>query len=160
MEMDSTAVINNMERRNKGASKEELKNVLQDLVQMVTEIDPAGATRDFSVRKSFVYYDPYNPEVSSSFAHLKFEDDAKLRASLVVQQHIETLDDIESQMRGRNSRASVADIQRFEAIRQMLDRLNDMKIIDAQVLLKLYNMYRYQVNDDESFVEATEQPSR
>ena len=62
-------------------------------------------------------------------------------------------------MRGRNSRASVADIQRFEAIRQMLDRLNDMKIIDAQVLLKLYNMYRYQVNDDESFVEVTEQPS-
>ena len=27
----------------------------------------------------------------------------------------------------------------------MLDRLGEMKITDAQVLLRLYNMYRYQV---------------
>lgn len=58
--------------------------MLSDLVQLVTELDPSGSARDFTKRKSFVYYDPYNPDRSSSFAHLRYEDSAKLRASLIV----------------------------------------------------------------------------
>lgn len=38
--MDSTSVMDKVDGRNKGASKEEMQNILQDLVQMVTEIDP------------------------------------------------------------------------------------------------------------------------
>lgn len=32
----------------------------------------------------------------------------------------------------------------------MLDRLGEMKILDAPVLMRLYKMYRYQVEDEES----------
>ena len=113
---------------------------------MVTEIDPSGSSRDFSKRKSFTYYDPYNPDRSASFAHLKYEDSAKMRASLIVQQHRESLGEIEALLRGRNQ--SVADAQRFDSIKEMLDRLSDMKITDPQVLSKLYGMYRYQAGED------------
>ena len=84
VEMDADSVMAKVDKRNKGATKEEVHGILQDLVQMVTEIDPSGSVRDFSKRKSFVYYDPYNPDKSNSFAHLKYEDSAKLRASLIV----------------------------------------------------------------------------
>lgn len=83
-------------------------------MQLVTEADPAGQTRDFSKRKSFVYYDPYNPDNSASFAHLRYEDEARLRASLVIQNHKEAIKDIKESLRGRN--VSVADRQRFESI--------------------------------------------
>ena len=54
------------------------------------------------------------------------------------------LSEIEEQIaEGKGSAVTVADLQRFESVKMMLDRLNDMKIVDAQVLLKLYNMYRY-----------------
>lgn len=44
----------------------------------------------------------------------------------------------------------MADQQRFESIREMLDRLSDMKVTDPQILLKIYNMYRYEVKDEQS----------
>ena len=88
VDMNADGVMDDLEKRNKNATKEEISNILKDLVQMVTEVDPSGQTRDFSKRKSFVYYDPYNPDRSASFAHLKYEDEAKLRASLIVQNHL------------------------------------------------------------------------
>ena len=42
----------------------------------------------------------------------------------------------------------MADKQRMESIKEMLDRMTDMKITDPQVLLKLYNLYRYRILDD------------
>ena len=84
VEMSSESIMQNVDKRNKGASKQEVQKVLSDLVQMVQEVDPNGLSRDFSKRKSFVYYDPYNPDKSSSFAHLRYEDSAKMRASLIV----------------------------------------------------------------------------
>ncbi len=44
--------------------------------------DPSGSLRDFGTRKYTVSYDPYNEE--SDFSHLRFEDEVKLRASLVL----------------------------------------------------------------------------
>jgi len=32
----------------------------------------------------------------------------------------------------------------------MLDRLGDLKILDPQVLHKLYNLYRYRIEEDEN----------
>lgn len=84
VDMNADGVMDDLDNRKKNATKEEINNVLKDLVQLVTEVDPAGQTRDFSKRKSFVYYDPYNPDKSASFAHLKYEDEARLRASLIV----------------------------------------------------------------------------
>ena len=40
-------------------------------------------------------------------------------------------------------------------MQEMLDRLGEMKITDAQVLLRLYNMYRYQVNDEDDGANTT-----
>jgi hypothetical protein len=105
--MSADQVMSRMDKRGKEASKEEISKVLTDLVQMVTEIDPSGSSRDFSKRKSFVYYDPYNPDRSASFAHLRYEDSAKMRASLIVQQHRESLNEIEGMLKGRKS--TVAD---------------------------------------------------
>lgn len=36
------------------------------------------------MRKSFVYYDPYEPDESVAYAYLKFEDEQKLRASVIL----------------------------------------------------------------------------
>jgi len=70
-----------------------------------------------------------------------------MRASLIVQQHFEALDEIEVLL--NDSMVSATDTQRFESIKEMLDRLSDLKITDPQVLLKLYNIYRYKVEDDD-----------
>jgi len=56
---------------------------------------------------------------------------------------LEALSEIEAML--SDGRASVADMQRFESIREMLDRLSDMKVTDPQVLLKVYGLYRYAV---------------
>ena len=91
----SDEVLDNLEKRKRNTSQLEVKQILMDLVQMVTEMDPQGTTRDFSKRKAFAYYDPYNPDKTSSFAHLRYEDDAKMRASLIVRQHLESLQEID-----------------------------------------------------------------
>ena len=70
-----------------------------------------------------------------------------MRASLVVQQYADSLQDIKEEM--KSNQASVANQKRYRSINEMLDRLNDIKITDPQVLSKLYNMYRYQLSEDE-----------
>lgn len=44
--------------------------------------DTEGKFKNFGQRKSYAAYDPYNP--ASQFENLKYEDEMKLRASLVV----------------------------------------------------------------------------
>lgn len=44
--------------------------------------DPNGISRDFKTRKAVVTYDPYNNE--SDYAALRYEDETKLRASMVI----------------------------------------------------------------------------
>ena len=58
----------------RGATARQVQRVLADLVRMAQQIDPAGASRDFSKRKAFAYYDPYSPDDDSEFAHLRYED--------------------------------------------------------------------------------------
>ena len=94
VDVSADKVLGEVEQRRKGTKKEHVKNVLNDLVQLVAQIDPSGDSRDYTKRKSFLLYDPYNPESSSAFASLRYEDSDKLRASLVIQQHIEALTEI------------------------------------------------------------------
>lgn len=38
---------------------------------------------------------------------------------------------------------SIQDRDRYEQVNHLLERLSNVKIIDAPILLKLYNLYRY-----------------
>jgi hypothetical protein len=40
---------------------------------------------------------------------------------------------------------SFTDRERLSQINTLLGRLNDIKVVDAPVLLKLYNLYRYNI---------------
>lgn len=54
--------------------------------------DPSGSLRDFGIRKFSVSYDPYNEE--SDFSHLRYEDEVKLRASLVLNVQKQAISDL------------------------------------------------------------------
>jgi hypothetical protein len=117
-----------------GTSKETQK-VLRDLIEITEEI--AGESlSNFSLRKSFVYYDPYEPNQSVSYTYLRFEDSQKLRASVVLDYY-------------RNEVAALpddaltfADKERKQQVLKLIDYLGSLKVIDAPVLLKLYDLYR------------------
>lgn len=55
-----------------GTNKETQK-VLRDLIDITEEISGDNLS-NFSLRKSFVYYDPYEPDQSVAHTYLKFED--------------------------------------------------------------------------------------
>lgn len=57
--------------------------MLRDLIEL-TELASEDQISSFNVRKSFVYYDPYEPAESVTYSYLKFEDEQKLRASVVL----------------------------------------------------------------------------
>ena len=57
--------------------------MLRDLIDL-TEQASGNQISNFSMRKSFVYYDPYEPAESVTYSYLKFEDEQKLRASVVL----------------------------------------------------------------------------
>ena len=121
-----------------------MRRVLNDLVKMAQLIDPSGASQDFTQRKSFSYYDPYNPEDGTEFASLRFEDEAKFRASVIIDLHKESLDALEKQI----ASDSFADKERLKQVRLLLDRLKNLKVIDGPVLIKLFNLYRYKLSEE------------
>ena len=45
----------------------------------------------------------------------------------------------------KSSELSFTDRERLNQIDTLLKRLNTIKVIDAPVLLKLYNLYRYKI---------------
>lgn len=65
------------------ASNKETQKALKDLINLTEEIN-GNSLSNFSLRKSFVYYDPYEPDQAVQYAYLKFEDQEKLRASVVL----------------------------------------------------------------------------
>lgn len=101
--------------------------------------DPSGSLRDFGTRKSTVSYDPYNEE--SDFTHLRYEDEVKLRASLVLNVQKRVLSDIVTHY----DKLDYSDKERFTQVQILIERLDEIKIVDAPVLLKLYNLYRYKL---------------
>jgi len=103
--------------------------------------DPTGSSREFHTRKSASFFDPYNEELE--FAALKFEDEVRMRASLVVDAKLLQLNDLKDM--AAKGKLTFADKERLNQVESLLKRLNDIKIVDAPVLLKLYNLYRYQL---------------
>jgi len=74
--------------KQRNTAKEQKKmadSVLSDLVNLAFEVDPKGVSGNYRKRKSYQYYDPYSPEANSTTSsHLRYDDNEKLRASLVV----------------------------------------------------------------------------
>jgi len=69
------------------------KKALKELLEVTESLDD-GKLANFNCRKSFSYFDvkkiiltwfqPYNPDEEVTYTFLKFEDELKLRASIVL----------------------------------------------------------------------------
>jgi hypothetical protein len=103
--------------------------------------DPDGISKNYSQRKAVASYDPYNEE--SQYAAIRYEDENKLRASMILQSYKTALKPI---FHSANE-MDLKDQERLMQVDVLLRRLGEIKVIDAPVLLKLYHMYRYQLHD-------------
>jgi hypothetical protein len=119
-------------------SNKETQKVLKDLIDLTEELN-GGALSNFSMRKSFVYYDPYEPDNSVAYAYLKFEDQEKLRASVVLDFYRKEIESIS------DDSLSFSDKERKQQVLRLIDYLTSVKVIDAPVLTKLYDLYRYKL---------------
>jgi hypothetical protein len=68
--------------RDSQRSSKDLQTAIADLVSQAMREDPHGISRDFTTRKAVATYDPYNEE--SQYAALRYEDETKLRASMII----------------------------------------------------------------------------
>lgn len=119
-------------------SSAETQKVLRELIDLTEQIS-GSSIANFGIRKSFVYYDPYEPDESVTYAYLKFEDQQKLRASVVLdlyKKEVSTLKDED---------LTYADKERKEQVLKLINYLGQLKVVDAPVLFKLYDLYRYKV---------------
>ena len=64
-----------------------------------------------------------------------------MRASLVVDVKLGELSDLKDM--AVKGTLTFTDKERLNQVESLLKRLNDIKVVDAPVLLKLYNLYRY-----------------
>ena len=120
------------------ATSQETQKVLRELIELTEHIGGSTIT-NFNVRKSFVYYDPYEPNDAVTYSYLKFEDQEKLQASVVLdfyKKEIESLED---------DSLSFADKERKQQVIKLIDYLGQLKVVDASVLLKLHELYRYKL---------------
>ena len=127
---------------------EQTQQIISDLVQLSQKIDPLGVSADFTKRKSFTYYDPYNEEAnaSSSMQSWGREEDI-YRASLVVNQFKTQFKHLNSRITSKGLKLSFIDKERLKQTDMLLERLGKVKIVDAPVLLKLYDLYRYKPDE-------------
>ena len=74
--------------------------------------------------------------VENQYTALRFEDSLKLRASIVLNAYSTQITSINF------NKLSYEDKERYERVVNLLKYLKDVKIIDANVLLKIYNLHR------------------
>ena len=73
-------------------SAKDMQQTIKELIQSALEQDPSGSFRDFGTRKAYAFYDPYGEE--SQFSYLKYEDEIRMRASVVVDAQRKSLDSL------------------------------------------------------------------
>ena len=122
------------------SAKKEFVNELVEIMDMMDE-----DIQNFEMPKRFIYFDPNSedngdnddPQENSQLTAIKYEDSHKLRASII-------LDVYEQQLKGIDPKKLIKpeDQQRYERVKNLLSYLKNVKIIDAPVLLKIYNLYR------------------
>ena len=120
------------------ATSQETQKVLRELIELTEHIGGSTIT-NFNVRKSFVYYDPYEPNDAVTYSYLKFEDQEKLRASVVLDYYKKEIESLE------DDSLLFADKERKQQVIKLIDYLGQLKVVDASVLLKLHELYRYKL---------------
>jgi hypothetical protein len=65
------------------------------------------------------------------------------RASVVIDQFKTQFAALESELKQNTNSSNFIEKERLAQTAELLDRLSNVKIIDAPVLLKLYDLYRY-----------------
>ena len=111
---------------------------MKDLIDLTEDLN-GNSLNNFSLRKSFVYYDPYEPDNSVTYAYLKFEDQEKLRASVVLDYYKNEIESIS------DDSLTFADKERKEQVLKLIQYLASIKVIDAPILIKLYDLYRFKL---------------
>jgi len=108
-------------------------------------IDPDNLTQDFEAPKQRIHFDPYadtdqglgkQSKIDMQFSALRYEDNAKLRASLVLDAYEIEIDNIDV------TGLTFEDKERLERVINLLDYLKSVKVVDAPVLLKIFNLHR------------------
>ena len=125
---------------------------LRELLQVMERIDEQnggyGHAQDFERPKQFVHFDPYSEtagglgmasEVDSQYAALKYDDQAKLRASIIIDLYKKEMTDFE-----RAALTPEAQVL-YQQCEDLMSYLQTVKIIDAPILLKIYNLYRCKI---------------
>ena len=72
---------------------------------------------------------------------MKFEDELRLRASVVLDYYKEDIKTL------KDENLTYADKERKEQVLKLIDYIGNLKVVDAPVLLKLYDLYRYKMNE-------------
>jgi len=72
---------------------------------------------------------------------LKFEDELRLRASVVLDYYKEDIKTL------KDENLTYVDKERKEQVLKLIDYIGNLKVVDAPVLLKLYDLYRYKMNE-------------
>ena len=73
------------------------------------------------------------------YSFLKYEDQSKLRASIVLDYYLNEVNSL------KDEELSFADKERKQQVVQLIKNLTNIKIIDAPILMKLYDLYRMKI---------------
>ena len=73
------------------------------------------------------------------YSFLKYEDQSKLRASIVLDYYLNEVNSL------KDEELSFADKERKQQVVQLIKNLTNIKIIDAPILMKLYDQYRMKI---------------
>ena len=132
--------------------KEHRRKFVADLIDVLCQVDDEhelrglGGAQDLDQPKSLFHFDPYgqfeggHASVLGSFDQqltaLQYEDRLKLRASIIIDTYAQQIQDIDA------SKLTLQEKDTYEKVTNLLNYLQNVKIVDAPVLLKIYNLHR------------------
>jgi len=125
--------------------KNQRRRFVRELIDVMQTIDPDNLTQDFEAPKQWIHFDPYadtdqglgkQSKIDMQFSALRYEDNAKLRASLVLDAYETEIDNIDV------ATLTFEEKERFERVINLLEYLKGVKVVDAPVLLKIFNLHR------------------
>ena len=121
------------------------RKFVRDLVKEMEKMDTDNSIQDFEQPSRFTVFDPYadtehglgkQDKINQEYTALKYEDSMKLRASLILDAYQRELNSIDAES------LSFEDRERYDRVHNLLDYLKSIKVVDAPVLLKIYNLHR------------------
>lgn len=132
--------------------KEHRRKFVSDLIDVLYQVDNEhelqgmGGAQDLDQPKSLFHFDPYGQfegkqssalgSFDQQLTALKYEDRLKLRASIIIDTYSKQIEDIDA------SQLTLQEKETYEKVTNLLTYLQNVKIVDAPVLLKIYNLHR------------------